>query len=187
MNPEQKTDHESYESLEDAYRNYLEGLGFQEEDLRGKRILDVGAGSGQFVEALQQKQVASRAVSFSRFKPKRDLSQESGAFIQGVARELPCIDNSFDMVVSMYALPQTANSFGNHEHRLPREEAVARVVRECLRVVRPGGEIRFGGVPYQGDDIDEAIHRGVLRGIQGQGEMLEDPLSGNQRYIIKKT
>lgn len=149
--PESKV-HEGYgEAPSKVYNRYLSVLELQESDIVGKRILDIGAGSAGFAAGAKEKGLDTHIVSVDD-NPLTDRPHTIEGYVRAEAQKLPFADNTFDMVVSVYALPQVAavGKVKSHDQR-SYEKAVtastAHAVRECIRVVKEGGEIRFGGVP----------------------------------------
>lgn len=172
--PRPKADHEGYgESLEAAYERYLRELGLTEQDLVGKTILDVGAGSAGFAAAVEKRGIGAKVISVedNPLRTERPPHTTSG-YVRAEAQHLPFADNTFDMVVSVYALPHVASVGKTYrgtpvesvregvpaykvtkedEARIKEEttEQTRRAVAECIRVVKEGGEVRFGGVPVK--------------------------------------
>lgn len=101
---------------------------------RGARVLDVGCGSGQQLEALREAGFDAAGV-----EPCRDAVAElvaKGLDVRpGVAERLPFPDESFDGLICKVVLPYT-------------DERQA--VKEWARVLRPGGRVLacFHGAGY---------------------------------------
>ena len=119
--------------LEEAERELL-GLGLKWEDLENKRVLNIGAGAGDLAKAAEQKGI--KIISFDKY-PER--YQEEGTelpynYIKGTAEKLPLKDASFDLVLC-HAGPLTI---------CPDKFLVILFFKEAERVLRPGGELRFG-------------------------------------------
>jgi ubiquinone/menaquinone biosynthesis C-methylase UbiE len=99
-------------------------------DLRGRRVLEVGCGTGNISLALARR--GARLVGLDVSGPMLAAAQQrareqsfSAAWIRGGAAALPFPRNSFDGVISILALDFMADRPG--------------VVREMVRVLRPGG------------------------------------------------
>jgi ubiquinone/menaquinone biosynthesis C-methylase UbiE len=198
--PEQNNpkDHEGYdETASEIYERYLEELGLSEGDLRDKQILDVGSGTAGFAKAVNERNIGAYVVSVE----DNDLREEEPphtkeGYVRAEAQQLPFADNTFDMVVSVHALPHVAATSkiewgtrtGETEEGIPvysgskaddkkyEQElaaSVAQAVRECLRVVKEGGEVRFGGVPVEKpeNEFDEAGFPNLPRVIRNLGAM----------------
>ncbi|HPG00937.1 MAG TPA: class I SAM-dependent methyltransferase [Kiritimatiellia bacterium] len=99
-------------------------------DLRGRRLLDVGAGLGEssVYFALQGAEVTATDISPGMVDFAKRLAQHHGTSISGVvcpAEQLAVPDASFDLVY-------VANSI----HHMPDKD---RFFREVSRVLKPGG------------------------------------------------
>ncbi|HEX8999905.1 MAG TPA: class I SAM-dependent methyltransferase, partial [Blastocatellia bacterium] len=105
-------------------------------DLKGKTLLDVGCGTGRFLLALGQE--ASRAVGidrdaamldFARSHTPADMAQRV-EWIKSDAAALPFLDGTFDLVIENTLLCFCHDPMS--------------VIREMVRVCRPGGRILLG-------------------------------------------
>lgn len=119
-------------------------------DLKGKRVLDLGSGSGRDVYALaqlvgetghvvgvdmteEQLDVANRHLEYHR--QKFGYVQSNVTFLQGYIErldELGLEDNSFDVIVSNCVVNLS-----------PDKDSV---IREVYRLLKPGGEFYFSDV-----------------------------------------
>lgn len=121
-----------------SYRAMLAEVGRwrDETNRRCAEVLDVGTGTGTFVQMLVGENLASRAVGVD-FSPNmcqvaRDKAARLGyghraEFVNADSERMPFDDASFDVVTC-------ANSF----HHYPNQQAA---VREMFRVLRPGGRL----------------------------------------------
>jgi ubiquinone/menaquinone biosynthesis C-methylase UbiE len=127
---------EGIDDLEDMFRlrDYMATREMQLEDLKGKKILEIGPGAGGH-SALFAKYGAimtSADITFSRAKAtqvKFDLMgilAKSCQSVQSDAENLPFDDNTFDIVYSNGVL-----------HHTPDTE---KAVRDVYRVLKPGGQ-----------------------------------------------
>ena len=119
-------------------------------DLKGKRVLDLGSGSGRDVYALaqlvgetghvvgvdmteEQLDVANRHLEYHR--QKFGYAKSNVTFLQGYIErldELGLEDNSFDVIVSNCVVNLS-----------PDKDSV---IREVYRLLKPGGEFYFSDV-----------------------------------------
>lgn len=126
----------SSEYVNERAEYILETLGLHWEDLQGKHVLDLGAGNAELARAATQRgidTIQSIDLNPSMQDPtveKLDLYQKADA------AALPFPDESFDLVVS-HAAPPTLIDANN-------APAIVAIVHEALRVLKPGGEFRFG-------------------------------------------
>jgi len=136
---------------------YLEYMGIEIDDLRGKLILDVGAGYAGFAIECAEEDIA-RVVSLDVNPDRHSLHQlrwqeKSTPVICGRSCKLPFIDAIFDLVVSNIAVPMLCES----------KEAVDATLEEMCRVVKPGGEVRIVSIIiHRRDDVEEWIRDKLL-------------------------
>ena len=107
-------------------------------DLSGKKILDVGSGTGTMAVMVKQAHPAAEVVGLDGdpqiLKIARTKTRDLGIevrFDHGMSFELPYPDGSFDVVLTTVML-----------HHLSRD-AKQTTAREMYRVLRPGGQL-FG-------------------------------------------
>lgn len=129
-------------------------------DLRGdERVLDIGCGRGAVLLLAAERVPSGRAVGADIWR-RRDQagnsqsSAERNAVLEGVsdrvglvhadARDLPFDPDSFDVVVSNLTLHNIAGDDGRH-----------RALREAVRVLRPGGQLRI--VDFLADRYTEPL------------------------------
>lgn len=131
-------------------------------DLSGKRILDVGCGTGTMAILVKQKYPAAEVVGLDGdpqiLEIARSKAEKAGVgirFDQGMSFDLPYPDASFDAALTSMML-----------HHLNRDDK-QKTAMEMYRVLRPGGQL-FG--------MDFSESRGVL------GEMLR-PLTRHLKRV----
>lgn len=137
--------------LTPGLETYLNDFGLTREQLKGKTILDLGAGFRQVArdcERLSLAKVCSIADVRTDWYPiletldrARMMEKDSEELelwrrvnrksLEGLMQELPFADNSFDMVVSRDALT----------HVFESAAVMAMGMMEALRVVKPEGEV----------------------------------------------
>ena len=116
--------------------------GLREADARllgiveGRDVLEMGCGAAQAARWLTSRgaRVTAFDVSMGQLRTARRLDaatgRRAGWLLQADAQALPLRDASYDLVVSAFgAIPFVADSAG--------------VMRECARVLRPGGRLVF--------------------------------------------
>ncbi len=129
----------------------LKRLGLTWEELKGRKVLDVGAGEAEFVKIAQEHGVDAVAFDFDPFHVIKDRHYgvdnrppkwwKKVNYVRGIADALPFADESFNFVVS-HAAPPT---IGTVEGKKGREQ-IKIVIQEVKRVLKKGGEFRFGPV-----------------------------------------
>ena len=121
---------------------------FAGRDQRKLRLLDIGCGTGRFLDFLKQAWPRLPALGLDMSEPyvgyaKRHLKRWSRVnFIIGNAESLPVPDETQDAVTSIFVF-----------HELPPK--VRRIVfRECARVLKPGGRLVLVDSLQRGDEPD---------------------------------
>jgi ubiquinone/menaquinone biosynthesis C-methylase UbiE len=116
-------------------------------DQRKLKLLDVGCGTGRFLDFIKQAwprlQITGLDMSDAYIRhAKRHLSRSRTSLIVGKAEEIPLSDNSQDAVTSIFLF-----------HELPPK--VRRIaLRECARVLKPGGRLVLLDSLQYGDQQD---------------------------------
>ncbi len=129
------------ELVEAEASRMLEELGLIYDDLRGKDVLEVGA--AQAVIALIAKKKGIKITSLDKDPSSTGgtpLTSQHTPYVQADARSLPFAENSFDLVFARGVPPVASHA---------KEEAEA-VLAEDMRVLREGGELRFGPIGFVG-------------------------------------
>lgn len=115
-------------------------------DLKGKKVLDIATGGGQFIEDLLANGVD--IIGIDKIKSRTLLSKPAEVkerIKTGVdAQCTPFADNSFDVIFS-FTGPLSYDGIGHAE-----EKYVLRlnVLREMCRILKPNGVIRLAPVNY---------------------------------------
>ncbi|MBE3073183.1 MAG: class I SAM-dependent methyltransferase [Acidobacteria bacterium] len=106
----------------------------------GGRILDAGCGGGGMTVSLAEEAEAAVGIDLTpRFREAGDrLAREKGRgnlrFLQADGTALPFADRTFDLVLSHAVIEHVADA--------------RRYMRECARVLRPGGRMYLSTAPY---------------------------------------
>jgi SAM-dependent methyltransferase len=110
-----------------------------------ERVLDVGCGHGLLLIAAAKRLTSGRATGIDLWQKEDQAGNSREATLEnarregvaerielrdGDARELPFADDSFDLVLSSWAL-----------HNIYQKEGRERAVREIARVLKPGGQV----------------------------------------------
>jgi ubiquinone/menaquinone biosynthesis C-methylase UbiE len=108
---------------------------FAGRDQRKLRLLDMGCGTGVFLDLLKQVWPRLPSLGLDLSEPyiryaQRHLKRRSRInFVVGNAESIPAPDNSYDAVTSVFMF-----------HELPPK--VRRIIfSECARVLKPGGRL----------------------------------------------
>lgn len=110
-------------------------LGLSFDDLKDKISLDAGAGSGAVSSEGEKRGCTIIAIDRSPIFGMHDAVLDDIPYAIADALRLPFKDETFDYVLSHAAPPTTWTD---------TPELVARTLEEYYRVLKPGGEIRFG-------------------------------------------
>lgn len=157
-----------------------------------QRSLEIGCGTGFFTLNLHQAGVMEEAavtdISAGMVKVAQRNAKGLGFEVDGRvadAESIPYDDNSFDLVIGHAVL-----------HHIPDVE---QALRECLRVLRPGGRFVFCGEPTErGDYVARRLSRatwwaasrfGQLPGIgqrytRTQGELEESSRAARLESVV---
>jgi ubiquinone/menaquinone biosynthesis C-methylase UbiE len=99
-------------------------------NLENKKILDVGCGDGKDLVILSKKTEKVFGIDPSiEFLKKAQINNPSGIFKEAVGEEIPFQNESFDVVVSKWAIQTSPN--------------VPKVLSEMARVLKKGGTLVF--------------------------------------------
>lgn len=136
-----------FESTERNFPKYLEWLNLPPDDLRDKKILDVGSGVGRFAAEAKEFGIED-VVSLDpglKLEKNRKKAKKIGAGTAMAARAdaLPFRDESFDLILNNFSVPMWSEAPSEMEETF----------REELRTLRPGGEIRLAPVMVVGETI----------------------------------
>lgn len=114
----------------------LTRLGLTWNQLKGKKILDVGAGLAEVEQAAKKRgiEVVSVDQSPGTYREQGEVIPHDVLYLEADAAKLPFEDNTFDLIISHAAPPIISGS----------KEEVKAVILEARRVLKPGGEFRFG-------------------------------------------
>jgi ubiquinone/menaquinone biosynthesis C-methylase UbiE len=92
----------------------------------GKKVLEVGCGTGLVLEPLSHMASEAYGIDISRGMLRKAIARGLNA-VQASATDLPFPDNTFDTVVSFKVLAHI--------------EEIRQAMSECTRVLKPGGHL----------------------------------------------
>lgn len=97
-------------------------------DIKGKKVLDIGCGTGRIIPDLLEKEAKVTGADVSTEMLKIAVKKfPNSTFVKADIRELPFKDDSFDIVISAFVIV--------HLKQCELEEAF----NEVYRVLKPGG------------------------------------------------
>lgn len=169
----------------EAYRRWFD---LQESFLKGKNILDLGAGQGLFGKELKEKGIDAYVVPFDpilQSEKEKRLGVDTNTNVSGLAQKLPFRDNSFDLVLASFSLPywslgypkqdqveldRKADEYIERGNQLSSEEVqrylsiMLPVLSESARVIKKGGKASFA--PF-----DLYLYRTSLATVRNRQEL----------------
>ena len=114
---------------------YLMDLGLDWEILKGKKVLDIGAGLAGFAQVAMRRGIQGYSLdAHPEWWSEEGTPPSNVPFVAGDGKQLPFMDESFDVIVARAAV---------HSIVEVQKDLVA-VLSEARRVLKPGGEFRFG-------------------------------------------
>lgn len=124
-------------------------LNLEEENLKGKKILDIGAGTRRFAREVEEREIQAEVFSleplFSLSKEKIDpkvqefiekhpvSTKVKERTIAGTGEQIPVANEIFDLCISEYSLPMHSST----------QEKVKSFFEEISRITKVEGEIRL--------------------------------------------
>lgn len=139
--------------------DYQRDLGINVKALKGKAVLDIGAGYGVFQEECQKIGIYAIALDPAyrnpakggdRFESHLKAARNRKGKVSGVNEALPFKENSFDVVLSnCSSFHYLYHNYPRHSHRY---EMAKLMFEEIIRVLRPGGEARIAEVRQRSKD-----------------------------------
>lgn len=174
----------------------LDGLKLKEEDLRNKKILEVGSGQAYVAEEAKEKGIDILSFDFvyGTAKGRRIFQEYSHTqhkyipikdpnSVGGVAESLPFADEVFDFVLAYSSVPKFSNSI----------EVAEAAIDEMIRVLKPGGELRI--FPFFIDpNLSNEVRQG--RGFEAQRVLfkrfdenegvIQEALNDHEKKAIQK-
>jgi len=125
---------------------YCRHLDFNPQDLSGKRVLDLGCDTGMFADDCKDAELGAFIVSLDPnvlheimggwYSMQADVYKERN-FAVGAAPNLPFRDGTFDIVLSLFAVPWL------HVFSYDEAELVLPTIRDIARILAPDGEARI--------------------------------------------
>jgi ubiquinone/menaquinone biosynthesis C-methylase UbiE len=110
-------------------------------DFEGRRVVDVGSGTGRIPRLLHQKAVSGLALDIHADMLRENRRQQAEndvhwPLIQGDVHEMPLADDCADVVTAGWAIGHFCDWYGPvwRQH-------IARALQEMLRIARPGGDL----------------------------------------------
>jgi len=151
----------SSESLREAtLERYKKGLGLNEEELKGKKILDLGSGESEFIKYLIDEGITAEAYGIDIHIDEDEVEERfKNHILKGNFEEGLPVKN-IDYIVSVGAV---SNAFWGEEESMN----IRGIIDNSLASLKEGGEIRI----YP---IQEAAGATPLEGLQASQEKWEE-------------
>lgn len=168
------------EERQRIYERYLHDLDLQEEDLRGKRVVDLGCGeSATFVHGLVEKGITQEAYGFDR-----DVENMAHTMRHDYTKKFPVED--IDIAISEGSLTSIMYT---------KPDVVEKVINNALDALKENGEIRVYPVFKASPDNDDVpgIHQAEadwekllrsLKNIEYEFRPIDIEMSGGHKNDI---
>jgi len=176
------------ETDEEVFDKYVRGLDLTSEDFN-KKILDVGGGRAQFARWAKENHISDKIFTIDPYAISATVAEQKSKSVAGRVQDLPFQNESFDLVVSSGAVPMI---FGGMEEADEIANAIFVSLKEELRVLKPGGEIRFGPIPAASTAIkrhailNQELYY-VLHELENAGEIEVKMVSRGKRPTMEKS
>jgi SAM-dependent methyltransferase len=118
--------------FEDRAKYVLKNLGLSIENLRGKKVVDLGAGKAELAQWAKEQTI--NIICLDNFAGYERNVPKGIDYVEGEADKLPFPDESLDLIISHGSPPGISQD---------REEVI-RIVNEAERALGSNGEFRFG-------------------------------------------
>lgn len=200
----------------EGFEDYLKSLGLDQQELKGKKILDLGAGDRSFAAYCLKNGISDQVFSvepggesYADHMAKKEIwtEQQKKAIdektVKALQNSLPFEKESFDVLLSNAAMPGRDERF---RAGLSMEEDLSRSYEEIVRVLAKGGEARLGPFFEEKDnDLKEPWQKAIRdweiatkkkivelskrQGLQVEVQRIENKMDGEYDFFrinIKK-
>jgi ubiquinone/menaquinone biosynthesis C-methylase UbiE len=132
-----------------AFFSYCRDLELSPQDLN-KSILDVGAGDSGFMRGAEHFGLGKNVVSLDKYDESVEYltDDQKRRFVVAEAEMMPFSDDTFELVVSRAAMPQSGTYDLEDEHEM--QSIIAKQLAEMWRVLKPGGWLKCSNVEFEG-------------------------------------
>lgn len=115
-------------------KEILKDFDLEMEDLKGKNVLDIGAGSAELARYANKK--GTNVVSLEKFieEQSKQFLREGAKYVEAEVEALPFREESFDLLMSHGGPPIIS----------AKKEEIEKIIKEGYRVLKNGGEWRVG-------------------------------------------
>jgi len=172
----------------------LKNIGLSVDDLKGKKILDIGAGE-RFIAGYCAKEGVNNEIY--SVEPNIDNAEFVKNFIgknwpeikteidkktvKNRQEELPYKDESFDLAINSFALP--GKRFFKEGKIDDMKNSIDSALQEITRVLKPGGEARIYPLEFYADDQGEQF-RPWKEAVENKLNELKS--SGHYQVVLEK-
>lgn len=131
-------ENKTIKNRQEIYNSYLHDLDLNEDDLKNRKVFDLGCGGGEFIESLIENKITSEAYGIDINLSESMVEKYHGHFIRGNYQEKFSLTD-VDFVVAIGSIP-TGNL--NEEDI----QNIKIIIKNSLESLKENGEIRISSI-----------------------------------------
>jgi hypothetical protein len=131
-----------------TFERYLRGLAISPDELKGKVVMDIGSGDGEFVEELVDRGITQEAYGIDVRDPYEVEKYAKHFFKDSFEKPLPVKDADYAFSVG---------AISNFAMYAETEDALKQVLKNALASIKEAGEVRIYPIhrpPYDSSELE---------------------------------